>query len=170
MAVNWMRRTTLAVACTAAALLSAWGSSSIESALAPERVIAFGDGYSAVGEHRYTVNNGSINNWTLQLLDYYQRSGNAAGGLINKAEGYARLIARPDAAGQTSTRPLAEQIDTFLATQALAPNDIVLVNGGISDLVAGMPAEVMIKIEDRTVLDYMIKPLSDMISRSFNEE
>ena len=38
------------------------------------------------------------------------------------------------------------------------------------NLVAGMPAEVMIKIEDRTVLDYMIKPLSDMISRSFNEE
>lgn len=35
------------------------------------------------------------------------------------------------------------------------------------NLVAGMPAEVMIKIEDRTVLDYMIKPLSDMISRKF---
>jgi len=38
------------------------------------------------------------------------------------------------------------------------------------NLVAGMPAEVMIKIENRTVLDYIVKPLSDMVSRSFNEE
>lgn len=140
MTANWMRRTTLAVACAAAALLSACGSSSIESALAPERLIAFGDGYSAVGEHRYTVNNGSINNWTLQLLDYYQKSGNAAGGLINLAEGNARLSVHPDAAGQASTHTLTEQIDTFLATQTLSTNDIVLVNGGMSDLIADMAA------------------------------
>ena len=37
-------------------------------------------------------------------------------------------------------------------------------------LVAGMPAEVMIKIEDRTALNYLVKPFLDMFSRSFNEE
>ena len=38
------------------------------------------------------------------------------------------------------------------------------------ELVSGMPAEVMIKISDRTVLNYLIKPLTDMVSRGFNEE
>jgi len=37
-------------------------------------------------------------------------------------------------------------------------------------LVAGMPAEVMIKIGDRTALSYLIKPFKDMIVRGFNEE
>ena len=44
------------------------------------------------------------------------------------------------------------------------------VKGYHFNLVAGMPAEVMIKIEDRTALNYLLKPLTDMISRSFNEE
>jgi len=37
-------------------------------------------------------------------------------------------------------------------------------------LVSGMPAEVMIKIGERTPLSYLLKPLTDMFSRSFNEE
>ncbi|WP_294886257.1 MULTISPECIES: HlyD family type I secretion periplasmic adaptor subunit [unclassified Sulfurimonas] len=37
-------------------------------------------------------------------------------------------------------------------------------------LVSGMPAEVMIKIGERTPLSYFVKPLTDMFSRSFNEE
>ncbi len=37
-------------------------------------------------------------------------------------------------------------------------------------LVAGMPAEVMIQLEERTMFEYMIKPLKDMFSRAFNEE
>jgi len=37
-------------------------------------------------------------------------------------------------------------------------------------LVSGMPAEVMIKIGDRTALSYFVKPFTDMLSRSFNEE
>jgi epimerase transport system membrane fusion protein len=37
-------------------------------------------------------------------------------------------------------------------------------------LVSGMPAEVMIKIGDRTALSYLVKPFTDMLSRSFNEE
>ena len=38
------------------------------------------------------------------------------------------------------------------------------------DLVSGMPAEVMIKVSERTMLSYLVKPLTDMISRGFNEE
>jgi epimerase transport system membrane fusion protein len=52
----------------------------------------------------------------------------------------------------------------------LTPKGYEQIKGYNFNLVAGMPAEVMIKIENRTVLDYIVKPLSDMISRSFNEE
>jgi len=38
------------------------------------------------------------------------------------------------------------------------------------NLVAGMPAEIMIKTGERTVLSYMVKPLFDRFNRSFNEE
>ena len=44
------------------------------------------------------------------------------------------------------------------------------VKGYHFNLVAGMPVEVMIKIEDRTALNYLVKPFLDMLSRSFNEE
>jgi len=37
-------------------------------------------------------------------------------------------------------------------------------------LVSGMPATVMIKLERRTTLDYIIKPFKDMVIRGFNEE
>lgn len=37
-------------------------------------------------------------------------------------------------------------------------------------LVSGMPAEVMIKIGERTALSYFVKPFTDMLSRGFNEE
>lgn len=38
------------------------------------------------------------------------------------------------------------------------------------ELVSGMPAEVMIRVSERTMLSYLIKPFTDMISRGFNEE
>jgi HlyD family secretion protein len=37
-------------------------------------------------------------------------------------------------------------------------------------LVSGMPAEAMIKTEHRTALSYLLKPLSDQITRAFREE
>lgn len=37
-------------------------------------------------------------------------------------------------------------------------------------LLPGMPADVMIKIGERTLLAYLLKPFSDMLARSFNEE
>ncbi|MDD3342372.1 MAG: HlyD family type I secretion periplasmic adaptor subunit [Sulfurospirillaceae bacterium] len=52
----------------------------------------------------------------------------------------------------------------------LTPKGYEQVKGYNFNLVAGMPAEVMIKIEDRTALNYLVKPFLDMFSRSFNEE
>ena len=37
-------------------------------------------------------------------------------------------------------------------------------------LVSGMPAQAMIQLGDRTALSYLVKPFSEMIGRSFNEE
>ncbi len=140
MAANWMRRTALVAACASAALLAACGSSSIESALKPEQLITFGDGYSFVREQRYTVNNGTVNNWTLQLLDHYQKSGSATGGLVSFAEGNTRIAQHPDAAGNATTPTITEQVDRFLAMGPPKPNDLLLLNGGISDLIVGMAA------------------------------
>ncbi|MEO1953832.1 MAG: HlyD family type I secretion periplasmic adaptor subunit, partial [Campylobacterales bacterium] len=37
-------------------------------------------------------------------------------------------------------------------------------------LVSGMPAQVMIKLGNRTALSYLIKPFRMMLEKSFNEE
>lgn len=47
--------------------------------------------------------------------------------------------------------------------------EVQLVDYGF-ELVSGMPAEVMIKTSERTVLSYLVKPFTDMIARGFNEE
>jgi phospholipase/lecithinase/hemolysin len=143
MAKQWMRRSVLAAACAAAAVLAACGSSSTESAITPERFIAFGDAHSDVGQKgtRYTVNDGSINNWTLQVADRYGKNlSSASSGGLSYAQGNARLVATPDAAGDASTLAIAAQVDTFLAKGSFAANDLVLMNGGISDLIVGFAA------------------------------
>ncbi|WP_042425635.1 SGNH/GDSL hydrolase family protein [Comamonas granuli] len=143
MAANWMRRTFLAAACASAALLAACGSSTTESAIKPERFIAFGDAFSDAGQKGalYTVNNGSVNNWTLQLAARYGKTlAPVSAGGLSYAQGNARITAQPDAAGQSGTPTIQEQVDRFLASKTFAVNDLVLVNGGISDLIAGMAA------------------------------
>ena len=143
MAANWMRRTVLAAACASAALLAACGSSTTESAIAPERFIAFGDALTDVGQTgtRYTVNVGSINNWTLELAAKYGKPLAAAtAGGQSYAVGNARVSAKPDAAGQAATPTITEQIDAYLASRSFGGSDVVLLSGGISDVIAGMAA------------------------------
>ncbi|BEP93975.1 hypothetical protein GmRootA79_23590 [Acidovorax sp. A79] len=138
-----MRRTVLVAACASAALLAACGSSTTESAITPERFIAFGDANSDVGQKgtRYTVNDGSVNNWTLQVAASYGKPLTAASaGGKSYAVGNARVKAKPDAAGNASTPTITEQIDTFLASGSFAANDVVILSGGISDVIAGMAA------------------------------
>ncbi|WP_406624097.1 SGNH/GDSL hydrolase family protein [Acidovorax sp. SDU_ACID1] len=141
MAANWMRRTALAAACAAAALLAACGSSTTESAFTPNRLIAFGDGFTDVGQKgsAYTVNDGSLNNWTLQVASRYglELKPVSAGGL-SYAQGNARVTDTPDAAGDASTPTVAQQIDSFLASRQFLDGDLVMINGGVSDIIAGM--------------------------------
>ena len=61
-------------------------------------------------------------------------------GGLSYAQGNARVSSKPDAAGHASTPTILEQIDSFLASKAFEPNDIAVVNGGISDLIVGMAA------------------------------
>lgn len=49
-------------------------------------------------------------------------------------------------------------------------NENDLVKLGSKVLVPGMPVEAFIQTSDRTVLSYLLKPLSDQIMRSFREE
>ncbi len=143
MAALWLRRTFLAAACASTALLAACGSSSTESALTPARIVVFGDGSADVGQKgsRYTVNDGSVNNWTLQLAGRYGLTlAPASAGGSSYATGNARVSASPDAAGDASTPTVTQQIDRFLASQPFAASDLVVVNAGVADIIAGMAA------------------------------
>lgn len=144
MSAPWLRRTLLAVACASTAWLAACGSSVVDG-FKPQRMIAFGDSMAylgnASGSGRYTVNDGSVNNWTVQVAQRYglTLASSAAGGQ-SYAQGNARITAKPDAAGNASTPTVSDQVDTFLATQTVLPGDMVLVSAGTADLIVGMMA------------------------------
>lgn len=143
MATNWMRRTVMVAACASAALLAACGSSTTDSELTPDRFIAFGDAFTDVGQKgsRYTVNDGSVSNWTQQLASRYNKTITpVASGGLSYAAGNARITAKPDVAGDATTLTVTEQIDRFLAGGAFGANDVVFINAGASDLIAGMAA------------------------------
>ncbi|WP_326535630.1 SGNH/GDSL hydrolase family protein [Pseudorhodoferax sp.] len=137
--ISWRRTVAAMALCASAALLAACGSSSTESALTPERLISFGDAFSDVGQAngvKYTVNDTATNHWLQQLASRYGRTitASASGG-----QGYARSNARikekPDAIGNADTPTLTEQIDAFLAGGgAFAGNDLVIINGGLADV------------------------------------
>ena len=125
--------------------LTGCGSGTIDSALVPKRLIAFGDGFSDVGQGgaRYTVNDGSVNNWTHQMAANYGLTlTSASAGGMSYAQGNARVISNPDAAGNANTRSIKQQIDSFLASNSFVSGDVVLINGGISDIIAETMAVV----------------------------
>ena len=144
MNTNWSRRILLAWACVGAALLSACGSSTIESALTPARFISFGDGLSylgnASGAGRQTVNDvvpyTNINIWTEELAASYglKIKSSAAGG-TSYAQAHARVTNAVGANG-APVPSIKSQIDSFLAVDKFGANDVVVINGGISDIVA----------------------------------
>jgi outer membrane lipase/esterase len=145
MSCHWIRRALLALASAAALLVAACGSSTIESQLQPSRIVAFGDGFSDLGQTgpRYTVNDGTVNVW---LQEFAARFGltltaTAAGG-TSYATGNARINTKPDAAGNSATPTVTEQVDQFLAASqsqagvGIGANDLLVINGGISDIIA----------------------------------
>jgi outer membrane lipase/esterase len=143
MATQWLRRAVLLLAAgVSTLLLAACGGGSIESQFQPDRVIVFGDATADLGQAggRYTVNDGT-GNWTQFVAREFDRglAPSAAGGL-SYATGNARVAAKPDAAGNAATRSVVEQIDTFLASNTVTSNDLVLVSAGTSDVIAEVQA------------------------------
>jgi outer membrane lipase/esterase len=142
MSFHWMRRALLALAPAVLLLLGGCGSGTIESQLKPTRMVVFGDALSDLGQTgtRYTVNDGSISIWTEQVASSYGLVlTTAAAGGTSFATGNARINTKPDAAGNAATPTVKEQIDTFLATGGVfGPNDLIVVSGGTSDLIAEM--------------------------------
>lgn len=148
MARPWLRHAGLLAATATALLLAACGgSSTIESQLRPTRVIAFGDASADLGvdttvaanQQRYTVNDGTPNIWTQNVAGAFGLNlvPVAAGG-TSYAQGNARVVVEPDAAGSTATLTVVEQVDAFLAAKTFTSTDLVLVSAGTSDVIAEM--------------------------------
>ena len=137
----WKRRVLLALASASAVLIAACGGGQIESQLKPSRIVAFGDGFSDLGEaganKKYTVNAVGVNVWTEELAASYglTLTSRLAGG-TSYATGNARVNTHPDAALNGSTPTVAEQITRFLGEGAIGTNDLVVVGGGIGDIIA----------------------------------
>ncbi|KQP12545.1 SGNH/GDSL hydrolase family protein [Pseudorhodoferax sp. Leaf267] len=138
-----LRRAVAAAAlCASVVLLAACGSSSTESALTPSRLIAFGDGFSDVGQsatnNKYTVNDATTNHWLQQVAARFERpiaASSTSGGL-----GYARLGARiagkPSVTDDAATLTVTEQIDAFIAGGGtFGANDLIFISGGMTDAV-----------------------------------
>ncbi|MCY7320005.1 MAG: GDSL family lipase, partial [Ramlibacter sp.] len=139
MSRNWLRRSALMAVCAASLLLAACGSSSIESQLTPTRIVAFGDGFSDLGQNgtRLTINDGGINLWTQKVaLDFGLPLTASNLGGKSYATAHARVNTKPDAIGNSATPTVKEQVDTFLATDAVGANDLYILNAGTSDIIA----------------------------------
>ena len=139
MSCHWMRRALLALASASALLIVACGSGTIESQLQPSRIVAFGDGFSDLGQggSRYTVNDGGINIWSQEVAASFGLAlTTVATGGTSYATGNARINTKPDAAGSSATLTLKEQVDAFLAGNSIGTNDLLIINGGIGDIVA----------------------------------
>jgi outer membrane lipase/esterase len=139
MQVSWLRRALLAAACLSAVVVAACGGGTVVSQFNPNRIVAFGDAFSDVGQRgtRYTINDATTVSWNERIATRYGLTlrPSAAGG-SGYGTGSARVSAVPDAAGDAATPSIAQQVDTFLAQSTFGPNDLVLINAGIGDIVA----------------------------------
>lgn len=143
MAFQWMRRVLLALAPAALLALAACGGGTIESQFKPTRMVVFGDALSDQGNTgpRYTVNDPSAMWVKLMALDYGVPLETSASGGTDYATGNARVALKPDAAGNSATPSVKDQVDTFLAANSsFAATDLVVINGGISDIIVQMQA------------------------------
>jgi phospholipase/lecithinase/hemolysin len=90
---------------------------------------------------RYTVNGtGAVDNWANQVANSYGKAivPQVSGG-TGYAQGNARVTNAVDAAGGTAPS-VTQQISNFLAADKFSSSDLVIMNGGVSDVIAGMAA------------------------------
>ena len=165
MSSPWIRRAAGGLLVAATALSAACGSGSVVSDLKPQRFIAVGDGFADVGQngHRYTINDGSLN-WVQQLASYYNLTvAPASAGGLGFAQGGAH-VATPDTTTGANAPSVKSQIDTLLAGNTLGKNDVVLINGGMSDIVAAVAATGISAATD-TAIDTAARALADQVRR-----
>lgn len=171
MAMQWMRRAWLLAAASALLLSACGGGNTVTSRLSPARVIAFGDAMADVGQDgaRYTVNDGSVNNWVQYVAsEYGQAITPSSQGGLDYAWGNARVAATPDAAGVASTPTVKQQIDQFLATHTIDSNDLVIVSAGTADVITQVRASLDGKqTSDQALanLDQAGSDLADQVKR-----
>jgi len=133
-----LRRALLTAACALPLALAACGGGDIVSKLEPSRLVVFGDAFSDVGQRgvRYTVN-GAGGIWVEQFASRFGLSVTpSASGGTSYATGSARVTVKPDAAGDASTPTVTEQITNFLTSRGIAENDLIIIGGGIGDILA----------------------------------
>ena len=132
---SWSRRAALALACAGAAMLAACGNGSVVSDLSPTRFISVGDGFTDVGQTgpRFTINDGTPG-WTQSLAGHYsQTMAPASAGGWSYSQGYARVNSADTTSGSNAPS-VKVQIDTLLARTALQDGDVMMINGGIADI------------------------------------
>ena len=155
MKASWTRRATLALATvSAAALLAACGDGSVVSDLKPTRFITVGDSFADVGQtgSKFTVNDGT-NNWVQDFAAHYDQTvAPASAGGWGYAQGYAR-VETPDTSSGTNSPSVKQQIDALLARTPMQDGDVMMLNGGMHDIVAAVEATGISDATTQTVKD-----------------
>jgi phospholipase/lecithinase/hemolysin len=141
MKASWTRRATLALAAGATALLAACGDGSVISDLKPTRFITVGDSFADVGQGagKFTVNDGSLT-WVQGLAGHFDQTVTAASaGGWGYAQGYARVDSVDTSSG-TNAPSVKAQVDQLLARTTMQSGDVMMLNGGMHDIVAAVEA------------------------------
>jgi outer membrane lipase/esterase len=122
----------------AATVLAACGSADTFEPLQPTRIVSFGDSLSdlgVVGGQKWTINGVATNIWTETVAASYGLPLTAQPGGTGYAVGYA-CVAVTLAGTHCSGASVQSQVSSFLSTQSFAAKDLVLIQGGLSDIVA----------------------------------
>ena len=77
-------------------------------------------------------------------------------------------VVSPDLMREAQATPTGMQSQPYYVARVALPKADIKAIGDLQ-LVAGMPVEVYIRTQDRTPLDYLLKPLHEQIARTFRE-
>jgi outer membrane lipase/esterase len=125
-----LRRAFLALASASLALLAGCGSSEVVDPFYPTRMLSVGDGFSDLGQdgNRYTVNDGTVNIWTEYMASLY-------GLPLRPSDKGGLSYARGDALVSGDGNSIETQVTKMLAANTLVAGDLVVLNGGVTDIV-----------------------------------
>jgi outer membrane lipase/esterase len=147
----WLKRGVMVTMAGAALVLAACGGGSkTVSALAPDRVIVFGDATADVGQTAgkvYSVNDGTNTPWVKAVAVSY---GNTLTASVTGGQGWAYGGARV-ATAVLGVPSVAQQIDAFFAAgNSIGSNNLILVSAGLTDITAQADAVALGTIDSAT--------------------